>query len=188
MSTFTYSGAVPGDKFPVGTVVKLFTTTRPGFPPETGQAPTVYPWITDTGLTATVDSAGNLVFAGLGGDVSYILGQQVSSQWRYLQMPHRFRTAVDQAGQQAAAKASEGTVSVGAASTQLVAANPGRTGLYVSNTHATQDAYLSLGGTAISGRGIYLKAGGGSAYIADYTGVVNAIAAGAATGLSFSEV
>jgi hypothetical protein len=138
MATFNIS--VSGtDKFPVGQVVKLFTTTDPSRPPETNVAPTLYPWVTDTGVTATVDAAGQLAF-------------------------------------------------IGASSTQLVPANGARTGLYVSNTHPTQDAYLSLGGTAVAGQGIYLKAGGGSAYIADYTGVVNAIAAGAGTGLSFSEV
>lgn len=78
-----------GAKFPVGTVVKLYTTTRPEAMPETGQAPTVYPWLTDTGVTATVDASGNLAFAALAEGTFYVLAQQVSGTWQYVSVAAR---------------------------------------------------------------------------------------------------
>jgi hypothetical protein len=75
--------SMAGGKFPVGQVVKLFTTTDPSRPPETNVAPTLYPWVTDTGLTATVDVAGQLAFTGLAELTDYIVGAQVGGVWQY---------------------------------------------------------------------------------------------------------
>jgi hypothetical protein len=79
----TFNISVAGGKFPVGQVVKLFTTTDPSRPPETNVAPTLYPWVTDTGLTATVDAAGQLAFTGLAELTDYIVGAQVGGVWQY---------------------------------------------------------------------------------------------------------
>lgn len=79
-------------------------------------------------------------------------------------------------------------VSVGAASTEVAAANPDRAEITVQNDHATQIVYLALGATAVANEGIRLNAAGGSWTSQAFTGAVNAIATGAATGVLVTEV
>ena len=86
------------------------------------------------------------------------------------------------------ATTTHGAVSVGAASTSVAVANPDRIALFLQNDHATQVVYLSLGGTAVANQGIRLNAAGGGVVISSYTGAVNAIATGAATGVLVAEV
>jgi hypothetical protein len=97
MATFNIS--VSGtDKFPVGQVVKLFTTTDSSRPPETNVAPTLYPWVTDTGVTATVDAAGQLAFSNLVELTDYIIGAQVGGVWRYRMIGRHSLTAAAAGG------------------------------------------------------------------------------------------
>lgn len=86
------------------------------------------------------------------------------------------------------AKNPSGSGSVGVASAQLVAANPDRVEITICNDHATNVVYLSLGGTAAVGSGIRINAAGGSYTTAAYTGAINAIASGATTTVTISEV
>lgn len=80
------------------------------------------------------------------------------------------------------------TVSVGVADGALVASNPARLELTICNDHATQIVYLSLGGTAVINSGIRLNAAGGSYTTNAYTGAVRAIASGATTGVTITEI
>ncbi len=86
------------------------------------------------------------------------------------------------------AKTPTGAVSVGTSSTQIAAANPARVELFVCNDHATNVVYLALGAAAVANQGIRLNAGGGSAVISSFTGQVNAIATGASTTVTVTEV
>ncbi len=86
------------------------------------------------------------------------------------------------------AKQPASAVTVGTSDTSLIAANGGRVAAYICNTHAVNDVYLALGGTAASGQGIYLRAGGGSVVIDNFHGEIRAIATGASTVVTFSEV
>lgn len=89
----------------------------------------------------------------------------------------------------ATARTPAGTATIGAASAAIVTAQPeSRLGVYICNTHATQGLYLSLGGTAVVGSGIYLPPVNGAVYINDYSGAINGIATGASTIVAFSEV
>lgn len=90
-----------------------------------------------------------------------------------------------------------GTVSVGAASGSVVAANISRRELTIVNDHATQIVYLALnttdgsGGTtptAVLNTGIRLNAAGGSWTTNAYKGPVAGIATGAATGVTVVEI
>lgn len=81
------------------------------------------------------------------------------------------------------------SVSVGAATTSVVAANTGRVEITICNDHATQIAYLSLGAAAaVANTGIRLNAAGGSYTTTSYTGAIQAIATGAATILTVTEI
>ncbi|MGH2964390.1 MAG: hypothetical protein ACRDMH_03280 [Solirubrobacterales bacterium] len=60
--------------------------------------------------------------------------------------------------------------------------------LIVCNDHSSQTVYLALGATAIANKGLRLTPVGGSVVIDNFTGAVNAIATGASTGVSFTEV
>jgi hypothetical protein len=86
------------------------------------------------------------------------------------------------------AKTTTGTVTIGGSSATVVAANPGRVEITIVNDHATQIAYLSLGGTAVVGSGIRLNAAGGSYTTNAYTGAINGIATGAGTVLTFTQI
>lgn len=79
-----------------------------------------------------------------------------------------------------------GTASIGAASAALVAANPSRSALVVSNDHATQVLYLALGTTAVANRGIRISPGT-TFVLSDFRGAVNIIASGAATTATYVE-
>lgn len=79
-----------------------------------------------------------------------------------------------------------GSLALGTSSAQLVPANTGRVGLYVANVGAG-DAFLALGAAATPNAGIYLKAGGGSAYLNDFLGAIYAVGT-ATTTIAFSEV
>jgi hypothetical protein len=81
-----------------------------------------------------------------------------------------------------------GAATIGASSGAVVAANPGRVEVTICNDHATQVAYLALGATAVINSGIRLNAAGGSYTTNAFTGAINAIASGAGTVLTFSEV
>lgn len=85
------------------------------------------------------------------------------------------------------AKTGAGTASIGAASTQLAAANVDRRELWVKNTHATQTLSLGLGVTAVANAGIVLAAGE-TAILTEWAGIVNAIGSGAATTVAFAEI
>jgi len=79
-------------------------------------------------------------------------------------------------------------VSVGASTTEVAADNPDRAEITVQNDHATQIVYLALGAAAVANEGIRLNAAGGSWTSQAFTGAVNAIATGAATGVLVTEV
>lgn len=79
------------------------------------------------------------------------------------------------------------SVSVGTSSATVAAANPDRICLWVSNDHATQVLYLSLGATAVASKGIRVSAGQTVA-IREFTGAVYGIASGASTGVCVAEV
>jgi hypothetical protein len=88
-----------------------------------------------------------------------------------------------------------GTVSVGAASGTVVAANISRRELTIVNDHATQIVYLALNitdgstvPTAVLNSGIRLNAAGGSWTTNAYKGPIAAIATGAATGVTVAEI
>lgn len=88
-----------------------------------------------------------------------------------------------------------GQVSVGAASATIVQANNARSEITICNDHATQVAYLMLNTTdgttvptALANQGIRLSAAGGSWTSNAYTGPIAAIATGAATVLTVSEI
>jgi len=81
-----------------------------------------------------------------------------------------------------------GAATIGAASGQVVAANTNRIEVTICNDHATQVAYLALGATAVVNSGIRLNAAGGSYTTNAFTGQINAIATGAGTVLTFTEV
>lgn len=86
------------------------------------------------------------------------------------------------------AKTPSSSATIGVASAVVVPANPQRVEVTICNDHATQVAYLSLGGTAVANTGIRLAAAGGSYTTQAFTGAINAIATGATTVLTFSEV
>ena len=85
------------------------------------------------------------------------------------------------------AKNDGSVVSIGAASAALVAENRERLEVFITNTHGTQTLSLSLGGTAVAGEGIVLKAGE-SVVITSFLGAINAIGSGAATTVAVAEV
>jgi hypothetical protein len=72
------------------------------------------------------------------------------------------------------------TQSIGAASAELLAANPDRVRATLHNNHATQIVWISFGKAAVVGEGV--KIGPGVTWIeSEFTGAVNGIASGAAT-------
>lgn len=81
-------------------------------------------------------------------------------------------------------------VSVGAASTTIVPANPDRLEVTICNADATSSdlLYLSLGGTAALNTGIRVNAQGGSFTIDTYTGAINGFATSASTPVTYSEI
>lgn len=85
------------------------------------------------------------------------------------------------------AKNDGSTVTIGAASAALVAANPYRVEVFVKNTHASQTISLSLGGTAVADEGIVLRAGEGIV-IDSFKGAITAIGSGAGTTVAVAEV
>ena len=85
------------------------------------------------------------------------------------------------------AKNDASTVSIGAASAALVAENRERLDVWITNNHATQILWLSLGGTAVVGEGIKVAAGE-TRQISSFMGAINAIATGAATPVALAEV
>jgi hypothetical protein len=98
----------------------------------------------------------------------------------------RFKGSPEHNSDTAATPASSATI--GTSSANVVPANPSRVEVTICNDHATQVAYLSLGGTAVASTGIRLNAAGGSYTTRGFTGAINAIATGASTVLTFSEV
>jgi hypothetical protein len=80
-----------------------------------------------------------------------------------------------------------GAVSVGATSTTVVPANGNRVAAFLGNDHATQILYYALGATAVVNQGIRV-APGQTVQVNSYTGVISAIASGAATPAVFSDV
>lgn len=93
-------------------------------------------------------------------------------------------------GKRGTAETPTATVEAGATSVQLVAANEDRTAIWVSNGHATQVAWLSLGTTdAVVGSGIKVPAGvGGPVLIPGYNGPIQVIASGATTPVGYTEL
>ncbi len=100
-------------------------------------------------------------------------------------MPNRL---VEPVRQTDTAKTPCATVSVGTSSVEVVPANEQRVEITICNDHASQIVYLALGGAAVANRGIRLNAAGGSYTTTSFTGAINAIASGAATGVSFTEI
>ena len=87
------------------------------------------------------------------------------------------------------AKTPKTTVTVGAADTSLVAANPSRVCVFIQNTHATQTVDLALGATAVAANGIRLPAAMAlPLQITSFTGEIRAIASGAGTTVQVAEV
>lgn len=76
---------------------------------------------------------------------------------------------------------------IGTSSTTVIAANANRISLTLVND-STNKVYISKGATAVSGSGILLNASGGSLIIDDYAGIIYAIATGAGSNLTVSEV
>jgi hypothetical protein len=86
-----------------------------------------------------------------------------------------------------------GSATVGTTSAVIVADNPNRLQLTITNDHATQIVYLafatsSASPTAVSGSGVRLSAAGGQFTTNSYTGPVAAIASGAGTGVTITEM
>ncbi len=79
-------------------------------------------------------------------------------------------------------------VVVGGASVTVAAANPSRVEITITNDHAANIRYLCLGDTATVNSGIRLNAAGGNYTTRAYSGVINAIATGAGTGVLVSEI
>lgn len=99
-------------------------------------------------------------------------------------------SAAQAAGPSSATQAGT-SVTVGTSSSTLVSANGARKLLVITNDHATQIVYLRLGASAaVANQGIRLNAAGGSVTIRgdEYTGEVRAIASGASTVVTLSEV
>ena len=81
------------------------------------------------------------------------------------------------------------SVTVGAASATLLAANDTRAEVTICNDHATQVVYLKLAASAAeANKGIRLNAAGGSWTSNAYTGEIRAIATGAGTGVTVTEI
>lgn len=97
-------------------------------------------------------------------------------------------TAMNAIAQKAIADEPGKAVAVGGTTAEVAAANPDRAEITVQNDHATQVVYLALGAAAVLNEGIRLNAAGGSWTSNAYTGAVNAIATGAATGVLVTEV
>lgn len=90
----------------------------------------------------------------------------------------------------AATVVGQDAASVGVASTAVLAANPSRLGVSLYNDSAN-NIYLGLGGPAVNGKGIKLVAGAswdGKLADAVWVGTITAIAAAAASSLSYVEV
>lgn len=98
----------------------------------------------------------------------------------------RFKGSPEHNGDTAKTPASAATI--GTSSGTVVAANDSRVEVTITNDHATNIAYLALGPTAVANTGIRLNAAGGSYTTRAYTGIITAIASGATTVLTFSEV
>lgn len=79
-------------------------------------------------------------------------------------------------------------IDVSGSNIQVVAANKDRVEVTLTNDHASQIIYLSLGGTAALNAGIRLNPNGGSWSSGAYSGAISAIASGATTRLLRSEV
>lgn len=103
-------------------------------------------------------------------------------------MPTALKTGATAHAQRGTANDPNGAATIGGSSAEVVPANDARCEVTVCNTHATQDAFLSLGATAVLNEGIFLKADGGSYSTGAYTGAINAIAEGAGTVLTFVDV
>lgn len=87
------------------------------------------------------------------------------------------------------AKTPASTVTVGTSTTSLVAANPQRVEITICNDHATQVLYLSLGtAAAVASTGIRVNGAGGSYTTRAYTGAIQAIASGATTVVTITEI
>lgn len=86
------------------------------------------------------------------------------------------------------ARSPASAVSVGTESKTLLKENIGRIAAYITNDHATNVVYLALGSKAEANKGIRLNAAGGAAVIDDYRGEITAIATGASTTVTYSEV
>lgn len=87
-----------------------------------------------------------------------------------------------------AASTPASAATIGAASATVVPANPGRVEVTICNDHATQILYLALGPTAVVSTGIRVNAAGGSYTTTSYTGIITAIATGAGTVATFTEI
>lgn len=97
------------------------------------------------------------------------------------------RIGPDAVRKSSTANVANDVVTVGAASTEVLAANPQRVEAFISNTHASQDLDLSLGGTAVAGEGIRVEAGE-VVQITSFTGQINGIGSGAGTTVAIAEV
>lgn len=81
------------------------------------------------------------------------------------------------------------SVSVGAASAVVAAANPRRVEITITNDHASNILYLRLGAsTALVNTGIRVNAAGGSYTTRAYTGEIRGIASGASTTTLVTEI
>lgn len=80
-------------------------------------------------------------------------------------------------------------VTVGGTTTSLVAANNVRAEITICNDHATQLVYLKLGTAAAElNKGIRINAAGGSYTTSAYRGAIQAIASGATTVVTVTEI
>lgn len=80
-----------------------------------------------------------------------------------------------------------GAVKAKTESQTLVAANPGRVAVYITND-GEGTAYLALGVTAVKNEGIRLLKGDPPLRIADYTGVISVVTKEGEPVITFSEI
>jgi hypothetical protein len=80
------------------------------------------------------------------------------------------------------------STTVGTSSVTLIAANAVRKEAHIVNDHASNIVYLKYGATAVANQGIRLNPNGGTHKVTGYAGVVAAIASGASTSVSWTEV
>lgn len=102
-------------------------------------------------------------------------------------MSQELTTQANKLGSAATANDSAGAVKAKNESQTLVAANPSRVAVYVTND-GEKTVYLAFGATAVKNEGIRLLKGDPPLRIADYTGVISVVTAEGEAVVSFVEV